>query len=588
MKFILNEKYILKEKMILTEAEDPEIVKILTEFENTYKTCATDFEKIKEKLSSLTTESGNFTNTQLLNKLEQVNKNITSDNLGDIEILKSSVKSAIESTETWLTDTLAKSDKSATLAGKFPQVNNVIDRLKDYTVAGKNANARDTDTDEKNIKAHWVDFYKLVSGLLSTSKTANSEDIEKLNANLGKILDSETLKTLNSDENKKIKDKAIIKIVNNLIESFNNLKTALDELSQKFDKDSGNLSATDYKNVISLEEQVLEIVSKLEDSKVMSAASKQAKKGSKSNTADWKAAIDLAETEEEKQQVWFKFYAATFGEANVDQIRKINLGTNAFASECLEFGFNENENPFIYFLKHNGAILKALDQFSYGALHNAFARGYVDSADLRGNGDLGTNSVIFSPSLYRDNYENLLEYLRLQDEALKYFKSGKFITNTLKQRYTNQNDFIIDLFYNPGNTLAVERKAGNIKNQIKTLLQIRKELEGCFGISVEANTQDNQQEELTDSALKVILAKIKTKEDAIAIVRYTYEKIRNAANVKKLVEVINTYPEIASAKLTERDIERVGGIVDNYNLKPTNFKGFVDTIAKAMKIKGNS
>ena len=588
MKFILNEKYILKEKMILTEAEDPEIVKILTEFENTYKTCVTDFEKIKEKLSSLTTESGNFTNTQLLNKLEQVNKNITSDNLGDIEILKSSVKSAIESTETWLTDTLAKSDKSATLAGKFPQVNNVIDRLKDYTVAGKNANARDTDTDEKNIKAHWVDFYKLVSGLLSTSKTANSEDIEKLNANLDKILDSETLKTLNSDENKKIKDKANIKIVNSLIESFNNLKTALDEISQKFDKDSGSLSATDYKNAIGLEEQVLEIVSKLEDSKVMSAASKQAKKGSKSNTADWKAAIDLAETEEEKQQVWFKFYAATFGEANVDQIRKINLGTNAFASECLEFGFNENENPFIYFLKHNGAILKALDQFSYGALHNAFARGYVDSADLRGNGDLGTNSVIFSPSLYRDNYENLLEYLRLQDEALKYFKSGKFITNTLKQRYTNQNDFIIDLFYNPGNTLAVERKAGNIKNQIKTLLQIRKELEGCFGISVEANTQDNQQEELTDSALKVILAKIKTKEDAIAIVRYTYEKIRNAANVKKLSEVINTYPEIASAKLTERDVERVGGIVDNYNLKPTNFKGFVDAIAKAMKIKGNS
>lgn len=588
MKFILNEKYILKEKMILTEAEEPEIVKTLAEFENTYKICVANFEKIKEKLSSLTSESSDFTNTQLLNKIEQVNKNITSDNLGDLEILKSSVKSAIESAETWLTDTLTKSDKSATLAGKFPQINNVIDRLKDYTVAGKNANAIDADVDEKNIKAHWVDFYKLISGLLSTSKTANSEDIEKLNTNLDKILESETLKTLNSDENKKIKDKVIIKIVNSLIESFNNLKTALEELSQKFDKDSGSLSDSDYKNVISLEEQVLEIVSKLEDSKVMSAASKQAKKGSKSNTADWKAAIDLAETEEEKQQVWFKFYAATFGEANVDQIRKINLGTNAFASECLEFGFNENENPFIYFLKHNGTILKTLDQFSYGALHNAFARGYVDSADLRGNGDLGTNSVIFSPSLYRDNYENLLEYLRLQDEALKYFKSGKFITNTLKQRYTNQNDFIIDLFYNPGNTLAVERKAGNIKNQIKTLLQIRKELEGCFGISVEANTQDNQQEELTDSALKVILAKIKTKEDAIAIVRYMYEKIRNAANVKKLLEVINTYPEIASAKFTERDIERVGGIVDNYNLKPTNFKGFVDTIAKAMKIKGNS
>jgi hypothetical protein len=254
-------------------------------------------------------------------------------------------------------------------------------------------------------------------------------------------------------------------------------------------------------------------------------------------------------------------------------------------------GFDANENPFIYFLKNNKNLLKVLNAFSYGALHNAFVRDYVTDAMLRGKGALGTDNVIFSPSLYSDHYDDLLEYLHLQSEALNYLKTKKFITATLAQRYTDKpNDFIIDLFYAPGNTLAVERQAGNIKGKLKSLLQIRKELEGCFDISLEAQAKDDQKEKLTNSALQAILTKLnRNKTDAIALIRYVYEKLRDANNVDSLQKIISKYPEIASADINESDIKRVGGLISNYIIKPgKEFEDFVSAIAKDIGIKGGT
>ena len=153
MKFILNEKYILQEKFTLTEANE-ELTKSLADFEKNREKSIQDFQLLKEKLSSLTKENTAYTNADLLHKLEQVNKNVSTDSLGDIEILKSSVREAIEASKTWLESVLNKINKSATIAKEFPKLNNVIDRLGDYTIPGKNANARDTDVDEANIKSH--------------------------------------------------------------------------------------------------------------------------------------------------------------------------------------------------------------------------------------------------------------------------------------------------------------------------------------------------------------------------------------------------------------------------------------------------
>ncbi len=254
-------------------------------------------------------------------------------------------------------------------------------------------------------------------------------------------------------------------------------------------------------------------------------------------------------------------------------------------------GFDANENPFIYFLKNNKNLLKALNAFSYGALHNAFVRDYVTDAMLRGRGTLGTDNIIFSQSLYSDHYEDLLEYLRLQSAALKCLKNNKFITATLAKRYAGKpNDFIIDLLYSPGNTLAIEKQPGNIKGTLKSPLQIRKELEGCFNISLEAQAKDDKKEKLTDSALQVILTKLnKNKDDAIALIRYIYEKLRNANNVSSLQKIISKYPEIASASINESDIMRVGNLITNYNIKPgKEFGDLVDAIAKNVGIKGGT
>lgn len=590
MKFILNEKYILREKLILTEA-DEDFIKALAAFDAGYEKNIKTFQEVKEKLSTLTAENTAYTNDQLLNKIEQVNKNISADSLGDIEILKSSVREATDAAKDWVQSVLDKTKKNATIAQEFPQLNNVIDRLSDYTVPGKNDKARDLDVDEKNIKEHWKAFYSKIIMLLSVTPTTNSKEITDLITNLEQIINSKTLQELNSAENIKIKDKALVNAITKLVSDFDILNTAIAELSSKFDTDSKSLTSDDFNNTINKEKSVLSDITTIEDGKTMSAVGQQVKKGSQTNdTTNWKAELNMAGTEEEKRAVWLRFYEKTFGKEYVEQIRKINTGTNAFASECLEMGFGENDNPFIYFLKNNKSILMSLNQFSYGALHNAFARDYISDATLRGKGKLGTNNVIFNKSLYRDHSEELLDYLKLQKQALQHFRSSKFITGTLKNRYNNQIDFISDLFYKPGNTLAVDRKAGNIKNELKTLIQIRKELEACFNVSIGSDSKVKEQEQLTNAALKVVLAKLKkNKGDSITAVLYAYEKLRNAQNVKGLSAILNRYPEIASASLQPTDvqaIEKAGRLLDGYQLKATDFETFVDAVAKAAGIAG--
>lgn len=591
MKFVLTEKYTLRERFILTEADD-NFAKALSAFGADYEKSAQTLQELREKLSMLTDESTAYTNTQLLNKIEQVNKNVSANALGDIEILKSSVREAIEAAKSWLESVLDKTKKNATVAKEFPQLNNIIDRLGDYTVPGKNASARDLDTDEKNIKAHWKDFYGRIAPLLSVSPTANSKEISELIENLDEIIASETLRDLNSLANAKIKNKALIELIKKLISDYDALKTTAKDLSDKFDSDSTSLNASDFENAIEKEKAVLADIHAVEDGKTMNAAGKLAKKGSRSDTDDWRAELDLAETREEKQRVWLRFYEKTFGKERVSQIRKINADTNAFASECLELGFSTNENPFIYFLQANKDILAVLDQFSYGSLHNAFARGYISSDDLRNKGTLGTSNVIFNRSLYRDHYKDILEYLGLQSEALHYFKSGEFITDTLKNRYRSDIDFITDLFYKPGDTLAVSKKAGNIKNDLKPLLQIRKELEGCFNVSVGAGGQTNAQERLTDSALRALTAKLKgDRNDSIASVLYAYQKMRRPDNVRQLNAILDKYPEIANSNLGVRSapaIERIGNLIDAYSMKTSDFQPFVDAVAKAAGIKGGN
>lgn len=421
--------------------------------------------------------------------------------------------------------------------------------------------------------------------------SSNVNEIKKLISSLKTIAENKELSDILSKENKAIKDKSLLKMITDINKSFAILVDAISDLDAKLTNDISSVETTDYNSITKTAEDLISKIDAFADGKAQLLASKKAKKDSRSKTDTWEAKFNYALTPEEKEKVWLEFYATTFGKENVDQIRKLNQGTGAFTSECLEMGFDANENPFIYFLKNNKNLLKLLNAFSYGALHNAFVRDYVTDAMLRGKGTLSTDNVIFSKSLYSDHYDDLLEYLRLQSEALNYLKNKTFITATLTKRYTDKpNDFIIDLFYAPGNTLAVERQAGNIKGKLKSLLQIRKELEGCFGISVEAQAKANQKEKLTDSALQVILTKLnKNKTDAIALIRYAYEKLRDANNVSSLQKIISEYPEIASADINESDIKRVGGLIANYVIRPgKEFSDFVNAIAKDVGIKGGT
>jgi hypothetical protein len=110
-----------------------------------------------------------------------------------------------------------------------------------------------------------------------------------------------------------------------------------------------------------------------------------------------------------------------------------------FIQEVQSLGFSI-QNPFIFYLKTlkancekapasgislvevKSSVVNNLLKV-YTAVHNAYVKGHLTSADLKGAGELGPFNLIFCPAIFTQA-QNPAAYIELQHNLMKQIDKG--------------------------------------------------------------------------------------------------------------------------------------------------------------------
>lgn len=397
----------------------------------------------------------------------------------------------------------------------------------------------------------------------------NSLKIDELSENYSRI-QKVVLTIKNSDKNylKTIKNQELEPIINKL-----NLEAA------KIDNKTA-LST----NVIDYITQSIEALDKIADELELLILNRSTKQ--QNNKINWEEQFKLADSTEAAAAIWEDYFTKEWGK-DADNIKRINAGTNAFTQECLALGFYEDSNPFIYFLKHNKKLLDILTPYSYGSLHNAYINKAISKADLMGQGELGQYNIIFSQDLYTKSNAEFPQYLNLQYSASKQFQKGNFVSKVVANRYTDKlQNFIVDLFFNPGNIFASDKQPGNFKDKLYSISEIEQKIAKSFGIASDNALKDPINNDTID---KIITALNNNKADIINAILYLYIS-KAGQNAAKIKSVLDKYPEIAQASKNMLDADNIikfTTLFNNYNINAADVQNIIEKLAAAAGLSTN-
>lgn len=157
----------------------------------------------------------------------------------------------------------------------------------------------------------------------------------------------------------------------------------------------------------------------------------------------------MEQYEQDINSLWEVFFKQTFkgveGPAGEDLIEYLHTNiAKPLKLEVKEYGYTEQKNPFIKYLKTVFAKHIFPRAVQYASIHNALLDGKLTTKDLRAVGQVGLDNIIFSPDLFTKSATDFNRYLTAQkqliskisnDEELKSDISGNFKTNM----YTENN-----------------------------------------------------------------------------------------------------------------------------------------------------
>lgn len=152
---------------------------------------------------------------------------------------------------------------------------------------------------------------------------------------------------------------------------------------------------------------------------------------------NWSQLYNQARANGHTTEFFSQYFEEEWGDwaPNIQRLEKI------FIQEVQSLGFGIH-NPFIFYLKTlqnncksepaNGislvsvksAVINNLAKV-YPAIHNAYVKGQLSSADLKGTGKLGPYNIIFCPALFTQA-QNPASYVELQASLIKHVESGKW------------------------------------------------------------------------------------------------------------------------------------------------------------------
>jgi hypothetical protein len=432
MKFILNEKFILKEdsqEHILTEASDTGLInKLIPKIKEDLQKFNPILEKIDQKLVS----SGAASNRQKLvdnldRALNEVKNDLNSPNIQISEVQESLKKylTAFEQAQKpfnkrYLIQTFNVRAKNALTnlsnvenpdIKKFiKDVNTNLEALQSWdSEEVRNSFIKDNSTEVtqlKNTIAKFLEISKQVLNLnfpeIFNEEAFSKEDLAEFKDCLVKINNSIQTKEYNSiinNVNGKINNSQIISFNT----YFNNILTALKVL----------LQTTIASNIEKAEKE------------------REAEEAATTEN-DWvKQLKNARESESPKAEFkfWIHYYQSLNKNINLTDAQALNhLGGILLREQIERFGFTPNTNPYLVYII-NFIIPKQLykdKNFTtdkYEAIQVAANKEFIDSADLKGS-KTGVPSLLYCSALFQNTSTDIVKYLEYQDDFRYILKNN--------------------------------------------------------------------------------------------------------------------------------------------------------------------
>lgn len=313
---------------------------------------------------------------------------------------------------------------------------------------------------------------------------------------------------------------------------------------------------------------------------------------------DWETKYKASKDSGETSKFW-DFYAKKVWGVHHNLIKSLG---KPFILEVNSAGFGIR-NPFIVFLKillkdpqraNNQAIIDNLST-AYPVIHNAVVAGILTTKDLKGEGILGTNNLIFMPSLYsKPNVQNVKKYLHLQKAMItvyeKYNGAPTFATSKLTNSFGGSNGifkYYYNIFFNKINNPIKEPFEFTGNSLIDNTLALREtalidkfmheaSLEGDLNILANMKSTVNS---------GIIRELGKNINEAIKYLYAIYGANNNQAKeiiLKAIKEDKINIDLNAPFKLSVVDMSAIHKVIDKYEINKSNIAATLQTIIGAL------
>lgn len=481
MKQLLLEKFLLNEKLILTEdlADDAyayvpkiksdagaKLVNIIAKIEElidksgatTYKTAVDLINKLKE----------------IRQKIDDADKKINNEGLTEIITLMTSPEGYIALYQNLLNTCLAdksesklKDDADALAAYRIDKKNKTKINSQIEVLQNTCAKTGLTDADKQN---RIISKYKLLNGYLDAT-TDNILHIDDFQAKAN-VADTfkKSVDTIKSYAEEGLPDKYLfdletIKAADNV--KVRNYRDALNAVSKAITDILAINTKVDYNSRLKRIEALGTAFSALKstdlakalDAKELDDKKKDSKKDFddklKSGTKrDWAALYSKYSkgTKEEQEQFWDTYFKEEWGDA-ATQVR--NFGP-AFIQELKRLGWDPITNPLIAFLKENIALVKGgkIDKLKWEVIHNAVANHTLSKDDLKKIGIFKDANIIFNKKLFDKSAGDIENYLELQHASEKLSYNGK--DNVIAKFKADAPKVLMNIMYTEGDGLNLD------------------------------------------------------------------------------------------------------------------------------------
>lgn len=474
---MINMKYILNEKYILTEANSIEDTK--KELQQALINNGYDNKNLDSILATLNQEYNG-------------NKNIQSEFFAKANKISNQIKSgdiSLDKITPLVTDYISYC-KNTFQADKYQNIKNALNKL-----ANINKKIVTTDSEKITKAAKLISKTNTLTDIIKDSLKAQDtiqlqienivQNINDLKATKNKFLELVKTNTNTSSEilitllNKIITDlpdlnnvsldsKTDINVFVQELKSFNSKLIAAVENFKKLDilKTTENTPTENTPNI-----------AKRDWSTLLNDAAKNGEV--KLEVKDSNGVLKIKSLN--IRELWDLYYEEEWGNL-AKQIK--DLGS-PFQDECLNLGFSANINYFIPFLQKNMALFN-ITYNPYTGLHNyAVYNSNKLKADFNNN-----QSIAYIKNLYTKSGKEIENYFKLRDDILALLEYASFnpdIATIITQKYNNESDqLILDIF--TGNPLA--NVLGSTNKSLHSIEEINTMIDSIFQHAKDVTNRD--------------------------------------------------------------------------------------------------